>query len=602
MSRAFKFIVTLCLLNCSTISYSIENFRSSTVTLTGEEIIGGEAGETITNVSQFFAASIHGNGVYFQSATSNGDTVVSDGASVVLRTNTQIPGAAPGTSAFLLGYTPFDGGVYLPTVFNGSAVDSTNDGGLLLHEDGTTELCTQRGDPAPGTSDIYGYFGSLRADSMGNLSHSTGLQNSGENAHYYGNCDDGFELVEKTGTVVGDETTTSVNTVTINSSRRVALYARKWTSTATQLQRSEVVGRLSDGSKHILLASGMNGFSLPTGTSIAQLTLAKVNELDQFVAFTEYEGASTGTSIHQFQLEEIAAALEVTSGRSVAKTGDATPGLVDSQFDFFSNFLQNASGDVALVAEASSMALPLNENGPQAVGTSVQGVWYEDGSGTLQLGAYNGMQAPGLDPGATIQQVQFPAFNDLNQVAFKSSLVGPGVDFSSDKALWATDRNGDLQLVARTGDLFDVDDDPEVEDFRTINAIGALENSAGTGGQQTSLSDDGRLAMMLSFSDSTSGIFVFDLSGSSPADLNGDGFVDGLDLGILLGNFEQTADPSGGELNGTPPVDGLDLGILLGAWNPPAAPASVRSVPEPSSHLLSLFALVVVWQHVPLRR
>ncbi len=57
-----------------------------------------------------------------------------------------------------------------------------------------------------------------------------------------------------------------------------------------------------------------------------------------------------------------------------------------------------------------------------------------------------------------------------------------------------------------------------------------------------------------------------------PADLNQDGFVDGLDLGILLGNWGQAVSASEGELSGMPPVDGLDLGILLGAWNPPPAP------------------------------
>ena len=75
------------------------------------------------------------------------------------------------------------------------------------------------------------------------------------------------------------------------------------------------------------------------------------------------------------------------------------------------------------------------------------------------------------------------------------------------------------------------------------------------------------------------------------ADLNMDGFVDGLDLGILLGNFESNAIPSGGELNGTDPVDGLDLGILLGAWNPPALSALV-SVPEPGSAASYCIAMV----------
>ncbi len=81
------------------------------------------------------------------------------------------------------------------------------------------------------------------------------------------------------------------------------------------------------------------------------------------------------------------------------------------------------------------------------------------------------------------------------------------------------------------------------------------------------------------------GVHIPEAIVGDPADLNNDGFVDGLDLGILLGNFEMTATPEGGELNGTAPVDGLDLGILLGAWNPPAVSA-VASVPEPTSLLL----------------
>jgi len=71
-----------------------------------------------------------------------------------------------------------------------------------------------------------------------------------------------------------------------------------------------------------------------------------------------------------------------------------------------------------------------------------------------------------------------------------------------------------------------------------------------------------------------------------PEDLNMDGFVDGLDLGILLINWNQSVAPSQGELSGTPPVDGLDLGILLIAWNPPPLSAAT-GVPEPSSIALS---------------
>lgn len=75
------------------------------------------------------------------------------------------------------------------------------------------------------------------------------------------------------------------------------------------------------------------------------------------------------------------------------------------------------------------------------------------------------------------------------------------------------------------------------------------------------------------------------------ADLNTDGFIDGLDLGILLGNWGASTTPDQGELDGVQPIDGLDLGILLGAWNPPPASATA-AVPEPSTLICALIGIL----------
>jgi chitinase len=48
-------------------------------------------------------------------------------------------------------------------------------------------------------------------------------------------------------------------------------------------------------------------------------------------------------------------------------------------------------------------------------------------------------------------------------------------------------------------------------------------------------------------------------------DLDGDGAVDGADLGVLLGQWGGPAS-SAADLNGDRAVDGVDLGALLGAW------------------------------------
>lgn len=53
-----------------------------------------------------------------------------------------------------------------------------------------------------------------------------------------------------------------------------------------------------------------------------------------------------------------------------------------------------------------------------------------------------------------------------------------------------------------------------------------------------------------------------------PADLNGDGSVNGQDLGILLGAWGTCVDPGScpADLNADGSVNGQDLGILLGSW------------------------------------
>ncbi|MFG0273859.1 MAG: hypothetical protein ACF8QF_02255 [Phycisphaerales bacterium] len=60
------------------------------------------------------------------------------------------------------------------------------------------------------------------------------------------------------------------------------------------------------------------------------------------------------------------------------------------------------------------------------------------------------------------------------------------------------------------------------------------------------------------------GAFIADLIPGCTADLNADGAVDGVDLGLLLGNWGLP----NGDLNGDGATDGADLGLLLAAWGP----------------------------------
>lgn len=53
-----------------------------------------------------------------------------------------------------------------------------------------------------------------------------------------------------------------------------------------------------------------------------------------------------------------------------------------------------------------------------------------------------------------------------------------------------------------------------------------------------------------------------------PADVTGDGVVDGADLGRLLGTWGRATIGTPSDLNHDGIVDGADLGIMLGAWGP----------------------------------
>jgi hypothetical protein len=58
--------------------------------------------------------------------------------------------------------------------------------------------------------------------------------------------------------------------------------------------------------------------------------------------------------------------------------------------------------------------------------------------------------------------------------------------------------------------------------------------------------------------------FIVEADAGIEGDLNGDGNVDGADLGLLLGAWDSS--DAAADLNGDGIVDGADLGILLGAW------------------------------------
>ena len=147
----------------------------------------------------------------------------------------------------------------------------------------------------------------------------------------------------------------------------------------------------------------------------------------------------------------------------------------------------NAAGQVAFVADLTGSCR-----------CSDTGVWSE-GSGNLELLARTGIHAPGTPSGINFGSFDTPtlALNGAGQTVFLAYLTGSSVNITNNTGIWATDKNGTLQLIARSGDLFEV----ALGDFRTIRGLGIVGGTGNGDGRPSGFNDQGQLAFLAYFTD-----------------------------------------------------------------------------------------------------
>lgn len=83
---------------------------------------------------------------------------------------------------------------------------------------------------------------------------------------------------------------------------------------------------------------------------------------------------------------------------------------------------------------------------------------------------------------------------------------------------------------------------------------------------------------------------------SGPGDLDGDGTVNGSDLGLLLAEFSPPTTPCPGDLDGNRTVDSADLGLLLALWDQ-TGPGDLNGDGRTDSSDIGL--LLAVWGPCP---
>jgi hypothetical protein len=189
--------------------------------------------------------------------------------------------------------------------------------------------------------------------------------------------------------------------------------------------------------------------------------------------------------------------------RTVALSGQSAPGTPSGVNFYFSDSSDfpftpalNDAGQTAFFARLIG--------GGVINGTNDEGIWSE-GSGSLALVARQGSPAPGTPSDVNFNNfLAHPSLNDAGQTAIWATLTGNGVDSTNGRGIWATDRTGVLQLIARTGDPLEV----APGDFRTLSAISFVANTGNSDGRPSAFNNLGQLAFFARFTDGSAGIFV----------------------------------------------------------------------------------------------
>jgi len=264
----------------------------------------------------------------------------------------------------------------------------------------------------------------------------------------------------------------------------------------------------------------------------------------------------------------------------VVREGDTVPGSGGAVFES----LDSLDSDIAFSDTGQTLFLAEIRGGD--LGTSSrEGIWAHH-NGQLEQVVGHLDVVPGTG-GARItlfgSGIEGFASNDLGQFAFIARLIVDseiGVNSNNRDGLWATDTDGELHLILRSGDLIDLDPDPVTEALHLIDRDNFQDGQLS---ERFSINNAGQVLLHTS-QGSTFGWFMATIQDLAPGDVTGDGFVGAEDLDILLANWGDAVGvraASSGDLSGDGFVGQADLDILMANWGTGTLPGT--NIPEPGS-------------------
>jgi hypothetical protein len=201
-----------------------------------------------------------------------------------------------------------------------------------------------------------------------------------------------------------------------------------------------------------------------------------------------------------------------------------------------------------------------------------------------------------------------PVVNERGQVAFLSCLSGPGIDESNDLGLFAVTPERQLVKIAQTGDAFELS--PGV--VQSIAEIRLNTGSGGSDGRGRAFNVRGDLAYWIGLAPEgtaatgNEAVIVASTSTSFPqlGDVNGDGWVDGYDIALLI-DWWASDEYWEGDFDYDGSITVKDLAILqnnYGGFGPRSNSPEAAAVPEPAAWWLVMAGIAAIGLRVTSRR
>jgi hypothetical protein len=392
----------------------------------------------------------------------------------------------------------------------GDGVNITNDSGIWAEQGGALQLIAQEGSQPPGTpaGTAFGHFhpfSFMRVNTAGSIAIRAPLVHGGGGVTL--NNDHGIwierggslELAVRAGNAAPGAPSGAVfaglNQPELNDAGQIAFRAELLAGPGG-IDFSNSAGIWSDagGALHAVARGSDQAPGASAGVNFSGFFPPALNNQGQtaFIGFLTSGGVTSANNVGLWS--EGSGALNL-----VARRGHQAPGAPASAvFEDLATPVIDDLGQTAFYA-----ALRTGSGG--VTSANDEGIWSQSG-GALQLLAREGSLAPGAPPGATFSTFfNNVVVNSPGQLAFAAQLSS---DLGS--SLWATDRTGQLRLIARPGDLFDVDEGPSV-DLRTVSTLFMHGSTSGVAGHPTPLNDLGQLTFLAAFTDGTEALLVSSL-------------------------------------------------------------------------------------------